>query len=376
MHHVEYIVIGAGIAGASAAYELAAHGEVVLFEREVVAGYHTTGRSAALYTETWEHGVVRALTLASRAFLESPPEGFSDYPLLSPEPLLIVGRPDQRHLVDRLMADATRAVANISTVDGATAERLCPLLRPGYVAAAAYEPGSRSIDVDALHQGFLRGMRRRGSTLILRADVEQVTATPDGWTVVAGEHEATAPVVVNASGAWADVVGAMAGASPIGLVPMRRTAFTFPAPEDIDLTGSAMVVDVGEGFYFKPEGGQILGSLADQTPMEPQDVRPEEIDVALAIERIQRATILQIRHVRRTWAGLRSFVADRNPVVGEDPIAPGFFWLAGQGGAGIMTSPAMSRALAGLVTTGEIPDDLQALGVTASELSPRRIAAD
>jgi D-arginine dehydrogenase len=208
---------------------------------------------------------------------------------------------------------------------------------------------------------------------MLERGVDRIERTGAGWTIRAEDLVVSTPVVVNAAGAWCDVVGAMAGVPPIGLVPKRRTAFTFAAPAGVDLAKMAVVIDVSEEFYFKPEMGQIMGSLADETPMEPHDVRPEEIDVALAIERIQAATTLEIRHVKRTWAGLRSFVADRVPVVGEDPTAPGFFWLAGQGGAGIMTSPAMARTITGLVTAGKIPEDLVGNGVGADALAVDRI---
>ncbi len=182
-----------------------------------------------------------------------------------------------------------------------------------------------------------------------------------------------APVVVNAAGAWADRVGEMAGAPPIGLQPMRRTAFTFAAPDGLDLGPVPMVVDAEEQFYFKPEGPQFLASLAEETPMEPHDVRHEEADVALAIERIESATTLHIRSVRSAWAGLRSFVPDRHPVIGPEPDLPGFHWLAGQGGFGIMTSPAAARALAGLVVDGRLPADVRRAGVTEAQITPGRL---
>ena len=368
----DFVVVGAGIAGASAAFELSAHGEVLVLEREAVAGYHTTGRSAALFTEAWERGAWRALAVASRAFLEAPPEGFVDHPVLSTLPVLIVGRPDQSHVVRSLHEAASQHVA-ASLIDDAEARRWCPLLRPGYVQIALLEPGSQAIDVDGLHQGFLRGTKRRGGTVMLGHGVDRIERHGSKWVVGAGDLEVTTPVVVNAAGAWCDAVGVMAGVPPIGLVPKRRTAFTFAAPSGVDLDSMAMVIDVEEQFYFKPEVGQLMGSLADATPMEPHDVRPEEVDVALAIERIQAATVMEIRHVRRTWAGLRSFVADGLPVVGEDPLAPGFFWLAGQGGAGIMTSHAMAQLIAGLITTGAVPPRLVDHGVDERSLSAMRL---
>lgn len=367
----DFLVVGGGIAGAAAAFELSAHGSVVLLERESVAGYHTTGRSAALYTEAWEKGVWRMLALASRGFLETPPPGFADYPLLSPLPVLVVGREDQRQLVEDMAADVSRDV-EVTLIDEAEACAICPVLRPGYVSQAILETGSRAIDVDALHQGYLRGARRRGATVELGRGADVLQRTMGGWSVVAGHQDYRSGVVVNAAGAWCDDVARKAGIAPVGLVSKRRTAFTFAAPADVDLGGMPMVIDAAEQFYFKPEAGQFMGSLAEATPMQPHDVRPEEIDVARAIERIEAATTLEIRHVRRTWAGLRSFVADELPVVGEDPDGPGFFWLAGQGGAGIMTSSALARLVTGLIVDGTAPRDLLDRGLRSEQLAPGR----
>ncbi len=373
MEDVDFVVIGAGIAGASVAYELAAHGRVVVLEREVTAGYHTTGRSAALLAEAYGQVTQRRLTRTGRPFLEKPPDGFTEVPLLAPLPVLFIGREDQQLAVANLVATVRDLVPDVRAVDPDEARSMCPVLRRDYVAAGALDPGAMSIDVHALHQGFLTGLRRRGGEIRLRAAVEGLQRSGDRWTVTAGEHRLRAPVVVNAAGAWCDEVAALAGAAPLGLVPMRRTAFTFPAPPNIDNAGWPMVVDVDEDFYFKPEGGQFLASPADETPMEPHDVRPDEIDVAVGIERIQAATTLTIRNVRSAWAGLRSFVRDRDPVVGMDGDLPGFFWLAGQGGFGIMTSPAMARAAAGLVVNGRLPDDLLEVGLTGDALSPQRL---
>jgi D-arginine dehydrogenase len=368
---VDFLVVGGGIAGAAAAFELSAHGSVVLLERESVAGYHTTGRSAALYTEAWEKGIWRGLAIASRGFLENPPPDFADFPLLSSLPVLIVGREDQRQLVEGVAADASRDL-EMRLIGEAEALDVCPVLRPGYVSQAILETGSRAIDVDALHQGYLRGARRRGAIVELGRKAEVTQRTQGEWRIVAGQYEYRSAIVVNAAGAWCDEVAQQAGVAPVGLVPKRRTAFTFGAPADIDLGTMPMVIDVAEQFYFKPEVGQFMGSLAEATPMEPHDVRPEEIDVARAIERIEAATTLEIRHVRRAWAGLRSFVADELPVVGEDPDGRGFFWLAGQGGAGIMTSSALARLVTGLIVDGTVPRDLSDLGLRPEQLAPSR----
>jgi D-arginine dehydrogenase len=376
MNTFDFVVVGGGIAGASAAYELAAHGRVVLLEREPTLGYHTTGRSAAVFTEAYESGVVRLLAMASRSFLEDPPSGFADHPLLSPLPLMFVGRSDQIGEVTFQFLEIQKLGPSVRLVASEEALELCPVLRREYVAAAIIEPSAREIDVHALHQGFVQGTRRRGGVIRVDAEVEAFEFRNGRWRVSAGGETVEAPVVVNAAGAWCDRVAELAGSKPVGLVPMRRTAFTFPAPEGVDSRRMPFVVDIGEDWYFKPEGTQFLGSLAEETPMEPHDVRPEEQDVALAIERIRKATIMDIRHVRSAWAGLRSFVSDRKPVVGEDSERTGFFWLAGQGGFGIMTSPAMARAVRELIVDGVLPDDLTDRGISAEELSPRRFRGD
>ena len=374
MEHVDFVVVGGGIAGASVGYELAARGSVILLEREATAGYHTTGRSAAVFTEVYEQGPVRALTRAGRSFFEDPPDGFVDYPLFSSHlPLLFVARDDQMDSIAELQASA-ETPDEVELLEGEALRSVCPVLREDRLAAGLLEPLSMEIDVHELHQAFLRGLRRRQGRVLTGTGVDGLEHDGSTWTVTAGPVTVTTPVVVNASGAWCDDVAELAGVAPIGLVPMRRTAFAFD-PEGHDLAGWPMVIDIDEDFYFKPEKAQLMGSLADETPMSPHDVRPDEIDVALAIERIAEATTFEIRHVRRTWAGLRTFSSDRLPVVGFDQDHPGFFWLGGQGGFGIMTSPALSRAATGLICEGVIPPDLADAGVAAADLDPGRFRA-
>jgi len=370
MQGADFVVVGGGIAGASVAYELAGRGRVVLLEMEQVCGYHTTGRSAALLTTAYERGVARLLTLASRAFLEAPPQGFVDTLILSPLPTLFVGDEHQRPQIERLTASA-RDKAAVEIVAGDTLASLCPVLRRDVLTVGAFEAGSMEIDVAVLHQGFLRGIRDRGGAIHTGAAVSQIEPGDDCWTIGTNELQFETPVVVDAAGAWADGVAEMAGVDPLGLQPMRRTAFVFdPAA---DTTSWPMVIEVDESFYFKPERSQVLGSLAEEIPVEPHDVKAEEIDVALAIDRIQAATTFDIRSVKRTWAGLRTFAPDRMPVNGFDGEAAGFYWLAGQGGFGIMTSPAMARAAAGLICDEELPEDLAAFGITSDALDPRRL---
>ena len=299
----DFAVIGAGIAGSSAAYELALHGSVILIEQEATPGHHTTGRSAALYTEAYERGAVRLLVMASRRHLASPPDGFSENPILKPLPMMFIATTHQLPKLDEIFED-TAGVVPLVRLGPDEAVRAFPSLRKGYVSGALLETDSMEIDVHSLHQGFLVGLRRRGGSMLVDAPVTQLRRIGATWSVSAGSESIESAVVVNAAGAWCDSVASMAGAHPLGLTPFRRTAFTFGAPATADISGWPMVVDADEQFYFKPEGQQFMGSLAEETPMHPHDVRPDEIDVALAVERIKAATTFDLTHVRRTWAGL------------------------------------------------------------------------
>jgi len=373
MNTCDFLVIGAGIAGASVAYELASYGRVVLLERESLAGYHSTGRSAAVLTENYGNSIIRRLTVASRQFLENAPEGFTSSPLVSLRGVLWIAREEQRDTLAEVLSEARKLVPSIHAVNCAEAKRLCPVLRDEYLAAAVLEPEAMDMDVHAIHQGFLKGFRRRNGELITNAEVTRLGRSGDGWEVHTAKDRLSASVVINAAGAWCDEIGKLAGARSIGLMPKRRTAFIFDGPTYSDLQAWPVVIDVDEQFYFKPESGCILASPADETPIPPCDVHVEDYDVALAVDRIEKATTLSIRHIRRKWAGLRSFVADKAPVVGLDVSLPGFFWLAGQGGYGIMTSPAIARAAATLIIEKRLPTDLANMGLAPEDLSPARI---
>jgi D-arginine dehydrogenase len=370
----DFAVIGGGIAGASAAYELQAHGRCVLLERERLPGHHTTGRSAAFLVESYGSEVVGTLTHCGRDFLESPPEGFSAHPLVDPLPLLWIGREDQRESLSTSLAAGLAAGADLRRVAPAAAREFCPVIREDYVAGAVIEPGALAIDVAGLLEAYLRGLRERGGEVRTRAEVTGLERVADGWEIQTGSTRLRASVIVNAAGAWCDVIAGLAGARPIGLQPLRRTAITFDAPDTVDVRSWPCVIDADEQFYFKPEGGLLLASPCDETPSDPCDATPEDYEVALAADRIQRATTLEVKHIRRRWAGLRSFAPDRSPVIGMDPACPDFFWLAGQGGFGIMTSPGASRAAAALIVEGELPPDLAARGLTPEQLSPARFA--
>jgi D-arginine dehydrogenase len=371
----DILVVGGGIAGASAAYELAAQAEVVLLEREAQCGYHATGRSAASFTENYGTDVIRRLVLASRSFLNNPPEGFAEHPLLAPRGMVTIARADQLGLLDTELDRALRFVPSMQRIGAGEAIALVPVLRADYLADAILEPDSMDIDVHGLHQGYLRGFKRRGGRIATGAGVDAIARDGAGWRVTTPAGTFSAPTIVNAGGAWADEVAGLAGLPPIGLVAKRRTAFNIAAPAGHATERWPLVNDVGEEFYFKPDAGQLLVSPAEAVPSPPGDVQADDIDVAIGAERLEQATTIAVRRIAHKWAGLRTFARDGSPVVGEDPAAPGFYWLAGQGGYGIKTAPALSRLIAGLVLERRLPEALLGRGINAAALAPARFAS-
>lgn len=369
----DFLIIGGGIAAASIGYWLAPHGRVTVLERESQPGYHSTGRSAALFMESYGTAQVRALTMASRAFFQNPPEGFSEHPLISPRGAMMVATHGEDALLAEQWAVFRSVTPHARLLDSAQACALVPVLRPERVLGAVLEPDAADMDVDAIHQGFLRGLRRAGGQVICNAEVTALAREGKQWQVQAGGQTYAAPVVINAAGAWADVVAAMAGVRPIGLEPRRRSAFIFAPPEGINSAAWPLTASIHEGWYFKPDAGMLLGSPANADPVAPQDIQPEELDVAMAIHRIEEMTTLTIRRPTRTWAGLRSFVADGDLVGGFDPEAPGFFWVAAQGGYGIQTSAAMGEACAALARGLPLPERIAAFGLSEAMLSPARL---
>ncbi len=383
----DVLIIGGGIAGASLACWLAPHLRVTVLERESQPGYHATGRSAALYMPSYGSPQVRALTRASGAFLAQPPAGFCDTALLSPRGALRVASPGQQTQLDAhwalLQAPALAAPDQARRLSRADACAMVPVLRPDLVIGALFEADALDIDVHALHQGYLRALRRAGGTLVCNAGVTAISRSGADWQVQAGGMGGSvgggegrtyrAPLLVNAAGAWVDEVARLAGVAPIGIEPRRRSALLFAPPAGLDCRHWPMVIGADEDWYLKPDAGQLLGSPANADPVVPQDVQPEALDIALAIDRIERQTTLRIPRPSHTWAGLRSFVADGNLVGGFDPVAPGFFWLAAQGGYGIQTSAAMGAGCAALLRGLPLPEHLQAAGLTPAMLSPQRL---
>jgi D-arginine dehydrogenase len=369
-------IIGAGIAGASLAWQLTQAGQsVLLLEAEIQPGLHSTGRSAAMFMESYGPPQVRALTRASRPFYEHPPAGFADTALVSPRGVIYAAWDGQQAALDQLHTELRASGGRIDRIDAATALQLAPVLRRDGLLGALHEPDALDIDVNALHQGFLRGARRRGAELWIEARLQQAQPGGDGWQLqLADGRAAHARVLVNAAGAWADEVARRCGVAPLGIQPKRRSAFIFDGPDGTDFRHWPTVCGVLEDWYIKPDAGQLLGSPANADPVPAHDVQPEELDIATGIAAIERDTTLRIRRPRRTWAGLRSFAPDGELVIGFDHAAAGFFWLAGQGGYGIQSAAGASALAAGLLAGQGLAPALAGEGVDPAGLSPARLA--
>jgi D-arginine dehydrogenase len=364
----DIVVLGAGIAGASIAAELAADARVLLLEMEDRPGYHTTGRSAAMYIASYGNPTIRKLNRASLGFLQGPPDDFDDSGCLTPRGMLYVATEADRREIDALVAEEP----GVEPIEPGEALAEVPILRAEAVAAAAHEASACEIDVARLHQAWLRRFRRRGGELRCRAPATALTRKGGTWRVETPAGVVQAPIVVNAAGAWADAVAGLAGLPPVGLIAMRRTAAILPPPDGLAIDRWPLVYDIGERYYFKPEAGKLLVSPADKTPVEPGDATVDDMVLAEGLHRFEQAVTLQVRRVERRWAGLRTFAPDDTTVVGFDPESEGFFWFAGQGGYGIQTCPAMAWLGAALARGQAVPPVLTAEGLDAAEVAPRR----
>lgn len=365
---VDFVVVGAGIAGASAAWALAEHGRVLVLEAEERAGFHATSRSAALFHLIYGGPAVQPLSRASLEFFATPPAGFTDVELLKTRGILIVAPPGRESALVGKIAEAPAALQSITPAE---AGDRWPALRPGYVSAAAWDGSSADIDVDALHQGFIRGLTERGSTLRTNERVCGIERLTTGWLVKAPGLSVACGVVVNAAGAWADQVATLAGVATLGLRPKRRTAALIDAPADAQ--DWPMLIDVDETFYAKPSPGRMLLSPAEETDVEAHDAAADDQALAEGVHRLETATTLSVRRKPVAWAGLRTFTADRLPAVGEAPDHPGFFWLAGQGGFGVQTAPALARLLASAVTGTPLPASWRDIGLSPDAYRPARL---
>ena len=375
-HTADFIVIGGGIAGLSVAARLAEHGQVVVLEAEEAVGYHSSGRSAAFYHFGLGNPLVRGLTAWSRPFFDAPPKGFTGVPLATPKPALFIATQEMLPELDALGTEMRRFTDTVEDADEAKMRTLCPLLRFGddAIVAGLVDHGGRSLDADALLQGFARKARSHG-TVLVRHRVATLARQGSDWTATTEAGDSyTAPAIVNAAGSWADRIAGLAGVQPIGLSPKRRTIIVFDPPEGTEVRDWPFIKTPGDVFYILPQGNRLLACPNDETDSEPCDAQAEEYDQALAAWRVEEFTTMAVPRITGRWAGLRSFVKDRMPVAGFAPDAPGFFWLDGQGGFGLQTSPAMSALAAALVTGGDWPEGMTELGVTPESVSAERLS--
>lgn len=372
MQHYDVAIVGGGIAGLSLAYFLAQQRSVVVLERESAHGYHSTGRSAAEFTLRDNTPAVNALARVSHTFMSDPPADFSTVPLLTRRGSLWIGEAGKEEAVEsaRRKAEASGADVVALTVEEAVAR--APFLDPAYVAAAYFDPDYWDIDVDALLQGYARGARRFGAEFLNGSELVRARHEDGRWRIETSTGHVSAGTLVNAGGGWADAIAQICGVAPAGIVPHRRTAITVSLPDGIDASALPEINEIDETYYFKPDAGRLLASPADETPCEPADVQPEELDIAYAAHYLQEATTLTIGRIASSWAGMRSFSADRLPVLGPANDNPAFFWLAGQGGYGILSSPALGRLAAHLLTGTPLSPDFAREGVEPASFSPAR----
>lgn len=362
-------IVGGGIAGATLARELAGQAKVVILEAEQLAGYHSTGRSAAIFIQNYGNAAIRALTRASRGFFEAPPKDVAADPLFAPRGILFVAQPGEEPALREIEEEAN----GLEPLSPDQAKDRVGILRREKIVAAAYEADASDIDVAGLHQGCLRAAKKAGAELMTQASVTGVSRENGSWRIECGENALEAKVVVNAAGAWADDVAKLAGLPALGLRPMRRSAAILPPPEDQAVEAWPLVADASERYYFKPDAGRLMVSPADETPVDPHDAFVDEMVLAEGLHEFELATTYQVQRVEHRWAGLRTFAPDRSLVIGFDPLADGFFWLAGQGGYGIQTSPAAARAAASLLLAQSFPAELAQQGLETAALSPQRL---
>ena len=363
----DIIVIGAGIAGASTAAEMATSASVVLLEMENAAGYHTTGRSAATFIPSYGPPVIRALTRASEAFFRTPPDGFTESTLIDKRGELMLARAGDEQFIEQACNDG------LTEISLPEAKQMVRQLKTEEFVAALYDHKAEDLDVDALHQGYLKAFRARGGSIVLGAQALSIIRRNSTWHVETPKGNFAAPLIVNAAGAWADTVARLAGAEPLGIQPKRRSAALISTPDEWQISKWPLVFGAGETFYFRPMGGKLMVSPADATVVEPHDAWADDMLIAESIEHLQNTIDIEVTRLDHTWGGLRTFAPDGDPLVGHDPIVQGFFWLAGQGGYGIQTAPAIAQVAACLVAGKSLPDALGASGITTQCLAPDRL---
>jgi len=368
-------VVGGGLIGASAAYHLSGHCQVALIEQESQPGYHSSGRSAAVLLPTYGGPLAQALTRASIEFLAHPPRDFAiePRPLVSPRGAIFLAGEGQLNLLDHWRPSDSAASSGARLLSASEAKERVPILVAERIAGALWLPEVQDIDATAMLQGFLRGFKGHGGTVLLDAKVRAIARADGLWVLETEAGTVRAKTLINAAGAWADEVAALAGVTPKGLIPTRRTMVLIGVPPEMDSRGWPLISDAGEQFYFKPDSGRLVVSPADHAPVAAQDVLPDEWDVAMAVDRLEAATSLRVRRIEQKWAGLRTFCADDEPVIGFDPQVPDFIWAAGLGGFGVQAAFAAGRCCEALLCRGELSSELASFGVELARLSPRRL---
>ena len=368
MEHYDIAIIGAGIAGASIAARLAGKHRCIILEMEDRPGYHTTGRSASAYEPNYGPAPMLAMIRASGTFLKSPPPGFTDAALFTPRGSLFFESEGQEHDTQRFLGESK----GLTEISEDKAREFFPVLKHGYAKRIFRDDATGDLDVDLIHRGFLKMAKAGDVVLALSAPVRGLEAHDSGWTMTLSDRKISAGLVINASGAWGNVVGEMAGAKPVGLVPKRRSIGVVPLDPSLNAMAWPMVTDIGETWYAKPQSGKLLVSSADVTPVEPHDAYADDMAIAEGVERLMTATTIEVERLEHSWGGLRSFVADGSPVVGFDPEVKGFFWLVGQGGYGIESSPALSEVAAALLLGEAVPQYILDFGLDIEHIAPGR----
>jgi D-arginine dehydrogenase len=369
---VDVAIIGGGIAGISLAYFLAEHRSVTVLERETALGYHSSGRSAAEFAIRFHSAIVGKLAAASYPFLVSPPHGFTETELLKPRGNLLIADAAKKDRLAQVFAEESVAGPGLQRLTVDQAIERAPILNPDYVVDAFYDPDCWDIEADNLLQGFAKGARANGATIRNGAESRGAVRENGTWVLDTSAGEVRAGLVVNAAGAWADKTAGLFGVTPLGIIPYRRTAITVDVPAGIDVGALPEICEIDEVFYMKPEAGRLLVSPADATESEPCDAQPEELDIAYAAWYLEQATTIAVTHVAHSWAGLRTFAKDRVPVVGFSGEKEGFFWLAGQGGFGIQTAPALGRLASDVMVGNPLTPDFVGQGVDAAIFAPQR----
>ena len=365
----DIIVVGAGIAGASVAAHLAETRRVLILEMEDRPGFHTTGRSAATFEPNYGPPPILAFTRASHAFFMNPPQGFADGALLMPRSSLFFEAEGQEAYTEKLLASGS----GLEELSEAQALKHFPILRMGYAKRTFLDPHTGDLDVDLLHRGYLKLFKARGGQLFNSAVAETILRAGKDWRVITPQGIFEAEILVNAAGAWGDVVAVKAGVKPVGLQPKRRSIGVIPVDDIPGVADFPLVTDMGETWYAKPQSGKMIVSSADATPVDPHDAYADDMAIAEGIERLMNATTIEVNHLDHSWGGLRTFAPDGSPVVGYDPHAEGFFWLVGQSGYGIQSAPALSRTAAAMVLGKKPPQDVMEAGLLLGDILPERL---